>query len=111
MIPSVLDTANPESVALYRHLLKALRPLGAFNVEAKKTSVHLSRKSAFLGVHFRRSHLLITIKSERPIVSPRIVKTEQVSKSRWHCECKISAPNEVDEQLLGWAAAAFELCV
>lgn len=110
MSSNVLAMASPESVALYRHLLQALRPLGSFNEEVKKTSVHLSRNSAFLGVHFRKGHLLVTIKSAQPIESPRIVKAEQVSRNRWHCECKVATREEVDAELLGWAEIAFGLC-
>ncbi len=110
MSSNVLSTASPESVALYHHLVQALRPLGPFKEEVKKTSVHLSRNSAFVGVHFRKSHLLVTIKSAQPIESSRIVKTEQVSRNRWHCESKVAAPGEVDAELLGWAEIAFGLC-
>lgn len=107
---NVLATASPETVALYRHLRAALRPLGGFNEEVKKTSIHLARRSAFLGVHFRRGHLLVTIKSAQPIESPRIEKTEQVSRNRWHCECKVSARDEVDAEFLAWAEIAYGLC-
>jgi hypothetical protein len=56
--------------------------------ERKKTSVHLVRGSAFVGVHFRQKHLIVTIKSDRAIKSPRVLKSEQVSRNRWHSEVK-----------------------
>jgi hypothetical protein len=77
----------------------------------EKTSVHFVRASAFVGVHFRRSHLLITIKAAVPIDSPRIVKVEQVSRNRWHCEVKVSAETEIDEEFTACARSAYEICV
>ena len=46
---------------LYKKLLKAIGPLGAFREDVKKTSIHLVRGSAFAGVHPRKQHLLLTI--------------------------------------------------
>ena len=107
---NVLRTASPEAVRLYRSLRAVLRPIGAFREELKKTSVHFVRGSAFVGVHFRRSHLLVTIKAASPIASPRIVKAEQVSKNRWHCEVKVSAETEIDGDLTAWMRNAYEIC-
>ena len=107
---NALSTASPEAVHLYQRLRAALRPIGRFREEVKKTSVHFVHGSAFVGVHFRRSHLLITIKAAAPIDSPRIVKVEQVSKNRWHCEVKVSAETEIDEELTTWMRTAYEIC-
>ena len=107
---NALGAASPEAVRLYQSLRAALRPMGAFGEEVKKTSVHLVRGSAFVGVHFRRSHLLVTIKAAAPIDSPRMVKVEQVSKNRWHCEVKVSAETEIDGELTAWMRDAYDLC-
>jgi hypothetical protein len=107
---NALRAASPETMRLYRSLRAALRPIGTFREEVKKTSVHLVRGSAFVGVHFRRSHLLVTIKAATPIDSPRIVKVEQVSKNRWHCEVKVSAETEIDGDLCAWMRAAYDIC-
>lgn len=107
---NVLAGASPEATALYRSLLSELRPLGAFEEEVKKTSIHLSRKSAFVGVHFRRSHLIITIKAAARIASPRVFKADQVSKSRWHCEVKLASAAEIDQEFVTWVRDAYDLC-
>lgn len=51
--------------------------------------------SAFAGVHPRKQHLLL--------------KTEQVSKNRWHLDLKLTAPGEIDAELLGWPREAYDL--
>ena len=106
----VLSTASPEALRLYRNLQAALRRIGPFREEVKKTSVHFVRASAFVGLHFRKSHVLVTIKAASPIDNPRIVKAEQVSNNRWHCEVKVADAGEIDQDLTAWMTIAYELC-
>lgn len=107
---SVLTNASPTAQHLYRSLLTVLRPVGAFQEELKKTSVHLVRGSAFVGVQLRRERLIVTIKSEKPIKSERITKGEQVSRNRWHSEVRVSSDADFDPEMLGWLKAAYDLC-
>jgi hypothetical protein len=92
--------ADPVSQELYKKLLDALGPLGAFEEEVKKPPHHFVRRSAFAGVHSRKQFLLLTIKAAQPVRSPRVLKAEQVSKNRWHLAA----------ELLGWLREAYELC-
>ena len=78
----------------------ALRAIGEFQVEVKKTSIHLVRKSAFAGVHPQAQHLLLTIKAAAP-----------VSKNRWHLEVNLTVAGEIDSELMGWLREAYALCV
>jgi hypothetical protein len=95
---------------LWDRTLDAMEPLGEFREEMKKTSVHLVRGSAFAGVHPRKQHLLLTIKAMKPIRSSRVLKTEQVSKNRWHLEVKLATEKDIDGMLLGWLRDAYDLC-
>jgi hypothetical protein len=106
---NALTAASPTSLAIYKQLLAKLAPFGPFREEIKKTSIHLARKSAFAGVHPRSQHLLLTIKAEKPIRSPRVTKAEQVSKSRWHLDVKLSNLEEIDGELLSWLRQAYDL--
>jgi hypothetical protein len=108
---NALSMAGPASRQLYKDLLAALRSIGPFEEEVKKTSIHLVRGSAFAGVHPRKQHLLVTIKSANSIRNPRIVKAEQVSKNRWHLDVKVMTAEEIDAQLLGWLKEAYGLCL
>lgn len=93
----------------YDRLLEVLHTLGPFEEEPKKTSLHLVHTVGFAGVHPRKSYLLLNLRTEHPIESPRITKTEQVSKNRFHNEMKLASPNDVDEELLGWLKEAYAL--
>jgi hypothetical protein len=54
--------------------------------------------------------VLLTIKAEKPIRSPRVTKAEQVSRNRWHLDVKVSNTEEIDSELLGWLRQAYDLC-
>lgn len=107
---NALTDASPTSRAIYKGLLAAIKPIGPFREEIKKTSIHLVRESAFAGVHPRSQHVLLTIKSEKVILSPRVAKAEQVSKNRWHLDVKVANIDEIDGELLGWLRQAYDLC-
>src|SRR5713101_5857926 len=95
--------------ATYTRLLEALRTLGPVKEDPKKTSIHLVNNSGFAGAHPRKSYLYLNLRTGYPIVSPRIAKTEQVSKNRFHNELKLNSPDEIDEELLGWLKDAYIL--
>ena len=94
---------------IYTRLLEALSTLGPFQEDPKKTSIHLVRNAGFAGVHPRKSYLYLNLRTDYPIESLRIAKTEQVSKNRFHNELKLNSPDEVDEELLGWLKDAYIL--
>lgn len=93
----------------YETLLVAAHKLGPVREEAKKTSIHLMRESAFAGVATRRDTLLLTLKSDHPIESPRIRRAEQTSANRWHLELRLAAPKDVDAELRRWLERAYAL--
>lgn len=95
--------------SIYARLLEALHTIGPFQEEPKKTSIHLVHKVGFAGVHPRKSSIILNLRTGHPIVSQRIMKTEQVSKNRFHNEVKLSSPGDVDEELLGWLKDAYTL--
>ena len=95
--------------ATYDRLIDVVRTLGSMTEEAKKTSIHLVRHTAFAGVATRRSSLILTLKSATDIRSPRIEKREQTSANRWHIEVRLEKPENIGRQLTTWLKAAYEL--
>jgi hypothetical protein len=108
--PDALSAAGPEARELYRNLLEAVAALGPFREEIKRTAVHLVRSSAFIGVHPRKRYLILTVKSDTPVRSRRVFRSEQVSRDRYHLEIKVAAAADIDSQLMGWIGAAYDLC-
>ena len=99
----------PSVRALYDQLLSILHTFGPVNEDPKKTSIHLNRKSALAGVETRKDYLLLNIKSDHQITSPRIEKAEQISAKRFHHKVRISSPKDLDEELKTWLMEAYLL--
>jgi len=110
-MPSVDEhfTGKDELRALYDRLVTLAERFGPVEQDPKKTSIHLNRKTAFAGVAVRKECLVLTIKSDRPIDSPRVFKSEQTSAKRFHHEVKLTAATDLDAELKGWLKAAYEL--
>jgi hypothetical protein len=95
--------------ATYDRLLRNARQFGSVIEEPKKTSIHLVNKTAFAGVTTRKSAIVLTIKSDRKLSSPRIHKSERTSANRFHHEVKLVSPAEVDPELVKWLKDAYAL--
>ncbi len=100
---------EPSVRALYDRLLLALQKFGKVIEEPKKTSIHLVNGSAFAGVQTRGTYILLNIKADHKIESPRIHKAEKISARRFHHRVKISSLSEIDSELIGWLHEAYEL--
>ena len=102
-------TMTPPVRAIYMRLLRTAKAIGPFTEDPKKTSIHLTRKSAFAGVATRKDALQLTIKTASDIRSPRIVKRQRASAHRWHLDVRLESPKEVDRELTSWLKDAMEL--
>src|SRR5438128_11537532 len=109
MVKSHFENKDAAVRQIYDRLLKATGKFGPVAEDPKKTSIHLVNKTAFAGVATRKSAMVLTIKSDRKLSSPRIHKSEQASASRFHHEVRLTSPADVDAELTSWLKAAFEL--
>lgn len=108
-VTSHFEKSDPEILATYRRILETAQTLGPVTEEAKKTSIHLVRRTAFAGVATRRSSLVLTLKSATDVHSPRVEKRERTSANRWHIQIRLNDPAQVDRQLTSWLRSAYEL--
>lgn len=100
---------DPSVRILYDQLVSLLRTFGPVEEDPKKTSIHLNRKSALAGVETRRNNLLLTIKSDHPIKSPRVEKVEKISSKRFYHKVRIASPKDFDDELKNWLKEAYAL--
>jgi hypothetical protein len=105
--PAILK--SPASQATYAKVLAAISKLGPFDVEEKKTSLHLTNGRAFAGVHPRATGIILNLVFDAPLKNARVLKSEQVSANRHHVEFKLEDPAEVDTQLVTWIKRAYSL--
>jgi hypothetical protein len=108
-VKSHFEGKDPVVRQIYDRVLKAAGKFGPVIEDPKKTSIHLVNQTAFAGVVTRKSAIVLTIKSERKIPSPRIHKSEQTSARRFHHEVKLNLPAEVDSELVNWLKDAYAL--
>jgi uncharacterized protein DUF5655 len=94
---------------IYDRLLNRARTFGPVVEDPKKTSIHLVHRTAFAGIATRKSAIVLTIKADSDIPSPRIHKSEQTSARRFHHEVKLTSPSDVDPELVGWLKHAYAL--
>ena len=94
---------------IYDRILKSTQKFGMVGEEPKKTSIHLVNRTAFAGVATRQTAIVLTIKSDRKISSPRIRKSERTSASRFHHEVKLASPADVDAELVKWLKDGYAL--
>jgi hypothetical protein len=99
----------PQVLAIYRRLLAKTRTFGPCAENPNQSSIHLVNRTIFAGVATRQKVLLLTLKAERDIRSPRIEKHDQVSANRWHLRIRLSDPKDVDQELVRWLKAAYVL--
>jgi len=109
LVKSHFEGKEPVVRQIYDALLKHSRKFGTVIEEPKKTSIHLVHKSAFAGVATRRSALILTLKSDHDLDSPRIHKSEQASARRFHHEVKLTSLNEVDAELIRWLKEGYDV--
>ena len=101
--------STPNVRATYDAILRASQKLGPVVVEAKKTSIHLVRQTAFAGITTRKDALILTVKAAAAIKSPRIHRAERISANRWHVEFRLGTPADVDGDVRTWLKEAYEL--
>ena len=103
------ERTEPQIHAVYDKIVKAARACGPVVEDPKKTSIHLTRRTAFAGVATRKTALVLTLKSASDIKSPRVTKREQASANRWHLEVRLTDPKQVDKQIATWLERAIEI--
>lgn len=103
------ENKSPIVREIYDGLIKKVKSFGNVQEEPHKTSIHLLNQTAFAGVATRKDYLLLTIKTDHPIESSRVTKTEQVSRNRFHLLIKLEVPKEIDSELLKWLKDAYKI--
>ena len=101
--------ADPTVRQCYDRILDLARTLGTFEEDPKKTSIHLVRTTAFAGIATRKQRLILTIKADADIKSPRVKKSERASANRWHVEIPVEKPADVDSEIAGWLKNAYAM--
>ncbi|MEH7250457.1 DUF5655 domain-containing protein [Neobacillus niacini] len=85
---------------IYSKILDSLKEIGPFEIELKKTSIHLLNKSSFGGVHPKKKWLDFNLVTNHQIEHEKITKIEQVSKNRFHNNFRFHSVEELNKEFL-----------
>ena len=100
---------SPEVREIYDRIIAEAKRFRPVVEDPKKTSIHLVNRTAFAGIQTRRDALVLTLKSTENIDSGRFAKREQASANRWYLDLKIVSPADIDDELLAWLEASYQL--
>ena len=105
---------RPEALALYRRLRQALlSSVGAARIEVKKTQIsffnrHMYAAVSFLPVRPARERpaafITLTFGLRYRLDSPRVDAAAEARPSRWTHHVLIGREEDIDKELLAWAA-------
>lgn len=105
--PSILKSSSSQST--YAKVVAVIAKFGPFEVEEKKTSLHLTHGRAFAGIHPRAAGIVLNLVLDAPLKDARVHKSEQVSANRHHVEIKLEDPADVDARIVAWLKQAYAL--
>jgi hypothetical protein len=100
---------GPKVARVYERLIRELQQFGPVRIEPKKTSIHLINRFGFAGVYTRKEYINLEVHLNYQLNGKRISKAEQASANRFHHTIKLSDPEDIDAELLGWLKQAYDL--
>ncbi len=78
-------------------------------VDVVGNGVHFAAGSTFAAAKPMAKALRVEFLWEKPLASPRVVKSERFSATRYAHHVDLASPDDVDDELRGWLAHAHEL--
>jgi hypothetical protein len=93
----------------YDALVFRLEEFGPVRVDAVQGSINLISRHHFGAVTVQKRALRLEFLLDEEIESPRIVRVQRLGPRRVAHSVKLCAPDEVDEELLGWLRRAYLL--
>lgn len=108
---------RPVEISLYQRLFEAMEgtfPDASVKVQKSQISFYCPKLFAAASIPVRRKKdwpqecLLVTFGLERQLVSPRIAVAVEPYPNRWTHHVVVSRPEEIDGELLGWLAQAYQ---
>ena len=94
---------------IYLKILDLLKEIGPFEIEIKKTSIHLLNKSSFGGVHPKKKWLDFNLVTKHQIEHEKITKIEQVSKNRFHNNFRFLSVDDLNQEFLVLLKESYQL--
>lgn len=108
-VESHLARTSPELRATFVALQQALASIGPFKTTPLKTMITFSLERNFGGLAITKSRIDLGFFLMRRLHHGRITRIEQMSPTKVAHHVDLSAPSDVDAELVAWLAEAYAL--
>ncbi len=102
---------DPKTRDLFDYLMVQVTAFGESAVYTAKFNITLRRLSTFAAIMVEKTHLTIVFISREPIDEFPVHQTHQHSQNRSSNVIKVESIEEIDDQLIRWLRAAWEMAV
>lgn len=112
--PETFFAGHPDGLAILRAVEEAVAGLGAAEARTTKSQVAFRRRTGFAYVwrpgQYLRSDVpaVLSIALPREVESPRVKEVAHPSPRVWMHHIELREPYEVDEEVRGWLAEAYD---
>lgn len=106
---TLFENKEEQVLTCYKAIIQNIETYAEPIIEVKKTTLHIIKKRAFLGVHPMKKWLDLNIVSDHPLSYSKLMKSEQISKNRYHNKVRLYSVEEIDKQLLDLIKDAYQM--
>ena len=99
---------KPKLKEAFDYLLRQLKKAGNIRIDAVKSAINLGGRSHFGMAAVQKEAIRIGFVSPKPLKSSRLEGGQQLGNIFLY-HLKIRSKKDIDEELLGWLAAAYRL--
>jgi Domain of unknown function (DUF5655) len=111
-LDAFFERVEPALRELFDRFVAAAAASGPVTVNATKSRVSVQARMRFAGIERpRKRHLVATFVLTTPVRSPRIARVEYVEPYYYVHRVPLRAPSDVDDELRGWLAQAYQVGV
>ena len=108
-LEDLLRGKNPAMVELFQQLMNRVNQFDEVELHPTKWGITVRHLSTFLSVMVEKDHLTLVFVSREPVEEFPVYQNYHYSANRWHNAVKIESEEEIDDQLINWLKAAWEV--
>lgn len=109
-VDDFLEGKGPKARALYERVIELLSRCGPVDVMPTKTRIAFMGKVRFASIgRIGKRGMDFGFSLPHPLESPRFWKVQEVAPGWWSHRMRITDPEELDEEVLGWLRESYRL--
>jgi len=113
--PEEFFDGHDDALLIYGRVISMLNSLGQFEVRVTKSQIGLRRRRTFAflwmpgkWLSHPDAEVVLSIATDHPIASSRFKEVVHPAKNTWMHHLEVRSPEDLDDEVLSWLAAAWE---